>query len=64
MLEPELLCRAGIDQGRRTTALLRPLGPDQNDEAKLVDQIRSSWNSLLAWLRGVEAWGRGAEAVG
>ena len=24
-------------------------------QVTLVDQIRSSWNSLLAWLQGVEA---------
>jgi hypothetical protein len=29
-----------------------------------VDQLRASWNSLLSWLRDVQAWGQGAEAEG
>jgi hypothetical protein len=29
-----------------------------------VDQLRASWNSLLSWLREVQAWGQGAEAEG
>jgi hypothetical protein len=29
----------------------------------MVDQIRMSWNSLLGWLRAVEAWGRSAGVV-
>ena len=28
-----------------------------------VDQLRASWNSLLSWLREVQAWGQ-AEEVG
>jgi len=30
----------------------------------MVDQLRASWNSLLSWLREVQAWGQGAEAEG
>jgi hypothetical protein len=29
----------------------------------MVDQLRTSWNSLLVWLRAVEAWGRSADMV-
>ena len=24
----------------------------------MVDQLRASWNSLLSWLREVQAWGQ------
>jgi hypothetical protein len=27
----------------------------------MVDQVRRSWNSLLAWLREVQAWSLAAE---
>ena len=27
----------------------------------MVDQLRSSWNPLLSWLREVQAWGQAAE---
>jgi len=27
----------------------------------MVDQLRGSWNSLLAWLRDVQAWSLAAE---
>ena len=30
----------------------------------LVEQIRSSWNSLLSWLREAEVWGQAAGGVG
>jgi hypothetical protein len=30
----------------------------------MVEQIRTSWNPLLAWLREVQAWGVESEAGG
>jgi hypothetical protein len=41
--------------GTPATAL-RLLSPDPSGEVDLVEQIRSSWNSLLIWLREVETW--------
>jgi hypothetical protein len=29
----------------------------------MVEQMRRSWNSLLAWLREVQTWGQAARAV-
>jgi hypothetical protein len=31
-------------------------------ERGMVDQLRASWNSLLSWLREVQAWGLADES--
>jgi hypothetical protein len=30
----------------------------------MVEQLRASWNSLLSWLREVQAWGQAVEEGG
>jgi hypothetical protein len=30
----------------------------------MVEQLRAGWNSLLAWLREVQAWGLATEEGG
>ena len=32
-------------------------------ERVMVEQMRRSWNSLLSWLREVQAWGQTAGTV-
>jgi len=32
-------------------------------ERVMVEQMRRSWNSLLPWLREIQAWGQAAGAV-
>ena len=39
------------------------LGPEKAPREGLVDQLREGWNSLLDWLREVQAWNQPAEAV-
>lgn len=54
---PEGLNLDGEALGTPTNALIfRLLSPDTSGEMDLVDQMRASWNSLLAWLREVESF--------
>jgi hypothetical protein len=59
-------CQAFIpDQPERDLLGIRGLlEEEKGGERLLVDQLRASWNSLLSWLREVQAWGQGAEAEG
>lgn len=38
-------------------------GQEKTGKVSLVDQLRESWNPLLAWLRDVHAWGQVAGAA-
>jgi len=58
---------ASAPKKRRLQPLLFPEGitldgkSDWAEIEELVDQLRGSWNSLLAWLRDVQAWSLAAE---
>lgn len=38
--------------------MYQQIGDKSPREMIIVDQLRASWNSLLAWLREAQAWGR------
>jgi hypothetical protein len=46
-----------------STSRRRLLGPVQAEEVNLVDQLRTSWNPLVSWLRDVQAWMQSTQAV-
>lgn len=50
--------------GRLVGGLDEHLVKFEQADRKLVEQLRASWNSLLSWLREVEAWGQAAKTEG
>lgn len=64
LILPEGVTFNGKALGTPATALIfRLLSPNRTGKAELVDQLRGSWNSLVLWLREVQAWSL-AEEVG
>lgn len=43
-----------------TAFIFRVLDPGEAGVEELVDQLRTSWNPLVSWLRDVQAWGLAA----